>query len=226
MKTRLLLATAIAVVLAAGSALADDKDKKDAEVEKALSKIVQLGPGVHAIKKDKQGRITSCIIVGQSRISTVLGKTKGLQDARDKARLDGSAQFVKWLKEKVRVHEKSENETILFIEGSEDNDNEALKESGKAVEKNTKKFQSISEGMVRGLQVLHLEVSNKDQTYTLVLGWSADDAKAAEQAEKGNVGTTSKDAGPKKQGESKTAKDKNIEDKKATSEDARRFLPE
>ena len=54
MKTRLFVATAIAVVIAAGAVFADDKDKKDAEVEKALSKIAQLGPGVHAIKKDDQ----------------------------------------------------------------------------------------------------------------------------------------------------------------------------
>jgi hypothetical protein len=91
MKTSLLLATAIAVVLAASPVWADDKDKKDADVEKALSRIAKLGPGVHAIKKDKQGRVMSCIIVGQARISTVLGKAKGLQDARDKARTKRSS---------------------------------------------------------------------------------------------------------------------------------------
>jgi len=226
MRTASLFATAIAVLIAARTAPADEKDKKDAEVEKALSKIAQLGPGVHAIKKDKQGRITSCIVVGQARISTVLGKPKGLQDARDKARLDASAQFVKWLKEKVSVHEKGENETILFIEGSEDNDKAALKESGKAVEKSTKKFESISEGMVRGLQVLHLEVSDKDRTYTLLMGWSADNAKAAEKVGNGEVGTRLKDGGSKKAEESRRPSDRKIEDRKVTSDDAKKFLPD
>jgi hypothetical protein len=76
--------------------------------------------------------------------------------------------------------------------------------------------------MVRGLQVLHLEVSDKDKTYTLLLGWSAENARAAENVDKGEG---DKGGGSKKQGNSKKAKDKNIDDKKATSDDARRFLP-
>lgn len=204
----------LALLLCACLVQADDKAKDDAEVAKAMSKIAQLGPGVYAIKKDDMGRITSCIIVGQSRISTVLGEAKGLQDARDKARLDASAQFVKWLKEKVSVHEKGDNETILFMEGSEENDKDALKESGKAVEKNSKQFESISEGEVRGLQVLHVEVSDKDKTYTLVLGWSAENAKATEKIDDGD-----------KKPEERPSK-KPDEEKTATSDDAKKFLPD
>jgi hypothetical protein len=207
----LVVATAISAVIAAGSAWTGEKKTKDEATEKALSKIVQLGPGVHAIKRDKQGRITSCIIVGHSRISTVLGETKGLQDARNKARLDVSAQFVKWLKEKVILCEKNEEETILFLEGSEGNDQVALKESGKSVEKTGKKFVSVSQGLIRGLQVLHFEVSGKDKTYSLLMGWSAENAKATEKLEKGDNG--------------KNKKSRLIKDQKATSDEAKKFLP-
>lgn len=222
MRNPLFVTTAIAILLAAGTAWTGEGNKKDAEVEKALSKIAQLGPGVHAIKTDKQGRITSCIVVGQAKVSTVLGTAKGIQDARTKARLDASGQFVKWLKEKVDVHEKSESETILFLEGKEGNDKNALQESGKSVDKASTKFASSSQGLVRGLQVLHLEVRDKDKTYTLVMGWSAETAKATEKIEKGgdsgSKGDNAKNAG------SKTS-DKKLEDRKVTSDDAKKFLP-
>lgn len=203
----LISAACIAALACAAAVGADDKAKKDDEVAKAMSKIAQLGPGVHAIKKDDKGRIQSCIIVGTARISTVLGAAKGLETAREKARLAASAEFVKWLKEKVSVHSKSEEETILFLEGSEGNDKETMKESGKAIEKTSKKMESISEGLTRGMQVLHFETSDKDKTYILVLGW---DAKTSE---------ATKDAGKDKK------VDKKIDDKKVTSPDAEKFLP-
>ena len=228
MRCSLICAAVVTALVGAGSTWADDK--KETEVEKALSKIAQLG-GVHP-KKDAKGRITSCVVVGQSRISTVLGKAEGLQNARTKARQDASAEFVKWLKEKVSVHENSDKETILFTEGSEENDKEALKESGKTVDKTSKKFESISQGQVRGLQVLHLEVSANGKTYTLVFGWSAENAKAVEKIEKGADGKDEPKAGdPKKSDEVKKPDevrkpiDKKIEDKKVTSDDAKKFLP-
>ncbi len=139
---------------------AGDGDKKDdAEVETALSKIAEAGPGVYAIQKDAQGRITSCIVVGQSRISTVLGAAKGKEIARERARLDASGQFVTWLKEKVSVHVKSDDQTTLFLEGAEGNDKDALKESGKAVESTSKTMDSVANGLIRGLQVLQVAVS-------------------------------------------------------------------
>lgn len=215
----------IAMLIATGTAWAEDK--KDTEVEKALSKIAQLGPGVHAIKKDAKGRITSCVIVGQARISTVLGKAKGLEIARERADLAASGQFIKWLKEKVSVHTKTEDETILFLEGSEENDKEALKESGKAVEKTSKKMESISEGFVRGLQILHVEINDKDKTYTLVKGWSAESAKAIEKIEKGGDSKVKPKEGDLKKPEEakKPPIDKKVEDKKVTSDDAKKFLP-
>src|SRR5262249_61095182 len=96
-----------AVVLLAPIPFVRADDKADDEVSKAFSKIAALGPGVHAIKRDAKGRITSCVVVGQSRISTVLGKAKGLEVARTRARVDASAQFSRGLKGKVGINQKS-----------------------------------------------------------------------------------------------------------------------
>lgn len=220
MRTCLLLATAILLATAACPVWADDT--KNADVEKAFSKIAQLGPGVHAIKKDAKGRITSCVVVGQSRISTVLGKAKGLETARQRARNACSSEFLRWLKEKAVVIQGQNDETITLMEGNEDNSkDDALKESGKAVEKTSTRFLSISQGLVRGLQVLHFYVSDKDKSYTLVMGWSADNARATENIENGD-----RKSKPDESSKAKAKKplDKKIEDKKATSDDAKKFL--
>ena len=204
---------------------AQDKEKVKAneadETAQAFDKIAQLGPGVHAIQTDKKGYITSFVVVGQSRISTTLGKAKGVEVARERARLAISGEFVKWLREKVSVHQKSETETVMMIEGSD----EALKESGKSVEKDSKVIDSFSDGIVRGLQVLHLDVSDKDKTYTLVMGWDAKTSKATKK-----VGDDLKDDA-KHDGEKGTKGDalpkarEKIDDKKVTSDDAKKFLP-
>jgi hypothetical protein len=227
MKRMMVLVVTLVIISGADLSFADEKPNP--EVVKKLTNLVQLGPGVHAIKRDKQGRIESCIVIGNARISTVLGKAKGLETAREKARLAASAEFVKWLKEKVSVHQKSEEETILFLEGSADNDKQALKESGKSIEKTGKRIESVAEGLIRGLQVLHVEVSEKDMTYTLLLGWSRENVKAAEQVEKGEEPKPKDDpkklTDPKAKDAPKVSPDKKIEDKKATSDDIKKFLP-
>jgi len=212
---------AMVVISLAAPARSDDDS-----IAKELSKIAERGPGVYAIKKDDKGRIISFMVVGQARISTVLGKPKGLQLARDKARLDAAAQLVKWLSEKVSIHQKSEDETILFIEGSEDNDQEALKEAGKAIEKTTTVIESVAQGMIRGLEVLYFEQSEKDKTYTIVLGWDASTAKATEEVKAANEGgPTVKDEPVKPERSKRFLPDKKIEDKKVTSPDAKKFIP-
>lgn len=199
-----------------------DDDKKSDPVVKALSKIAKLGPGVHSIKKDDRGRITTCVVVGEARISTALGKAKGLETARTRARLAAAAEFRKWLKEKVTVAEKSETETITLLEGAEEGDKGVLKESGKAVEKTTARYETVAEGLVSGLQVLHVEVNGEDKLYTIVLGWDAATAKAAGKIDSGKDGAGKKAAG--KDGDGKKPADKKLENKSATSDDAKKFI--
>jgi hypothetical protein len=99
-----------------------------------------------------------------------------------------------------------------------------LKESGKVVEKTTTRYESIAEGLVSGLQLLHVEVSGDDKTYTLVLGWDAATARAA-----GKIDDTKEDNkkpdGGKKPGEGKKPADKKVRDKKVTSDEAKKILP-
>jgi hypothetical protein len=241
MKLRTVCLTLVAAFVLTAFTRGDDKTaaKEDAQA-KEMSLIAQLGQGVHKVKTDDKGRIKSCVVVGQSRISTVLGKAKGLETARQRAALAARAEFVKWLKEKVSVHETTDDETILFLEGSEGNDKDALKESGKAVEKTSKKMESVAEGLVRGMQLLHTETSGNDKTYTLVYGWERkaaeatkkvredlnDESKDGTRPKAGNTPPTGRKVaeGADKSSPGKKAPDKKIEDKKATSKDAKKFL--
>ena len=206
------------------------EDGDDKDVAKEMKRIANLGPGVHEVQKDKKGQIVSCIIVGQARISTALGKTKGIELARDKANLDCSAQFVKWLKEDVSLYQSNEDETIILMEGSEEKENDSLKESAKSVDKSSKKMESISKGAVRGLQMLHKETDGDNKTYTVVKGFKAsnldalkklsEDLKSDETgAKKNRNGDTGSSEGKKNK------KDKEVESGSATAGDAGDFLP-
>ena len=193
--------------------------------DEALMKFVKLGPGVYAIKTDKRGQIKSCIIVGQTGISTALGKEKGLEIARDKASLNVSAEFVKWLKEEVSVYQARDDENIILMEGTGEPDKEALKETGKAIERSSTKIESISKGLVRGLQLLHKDISEDGKTLTLVKGWKADMVEATKKVAADSKSDTPEKPAAGKDSTGKKKIDKTIKGEKVTSDVAKEFLP-
>jgi hypothetical protein len=227
---KILFVLATIVALDTMTAFAAEKKKEKAEpkagsVEEQMDSLVKLGPGVHKIKKDSKGRVQSLIVVGQSRISTVLGAAKGKEVARKRAEQSAKAKFVQWLGEAVIVCENAQNETTLFLQGEESNDKNAMSEAGKAVEKNSDTYKSISAGLVRGLQLLHAEVDAEDKECTVVYGWSLANAKAAKDAHTNDAGIDEKpaaaDSGHKKPSDTSGKK---IRSRKATSKDAGDFL--
>ncbi len=196
-------------------ARADDKpvqqpDKKSDNTA-LYAKLMDAGNGVYKVVLDEKGRVESAIVVGQSRISTALGVEKGKEVARQRAELAAKGAFAKWLNEKVSVHQKNEDETILFLEGNEGNNADALKESGKAVEKTSSKIESMAASMMRGFKIVRVEVKAEDKSYTLIYRWEAKTAAAAAR-----VGE--KSGGPASESGKKPA-DKTIKDKKITIDD-------
>jgi len=212
---RLVPFLAMSVVIAGLAAIrAEDKapaqkDPKSRKVD--LEKIAGAGPGVYNIEFDDKGRIATMYVVGTSRISTVLGAAKGKEVARQRASQQADAEFVKFLKTEVKVYEKTEDETVLFLEGNEGNDKDAMNESGKSVERTTAKMERSAQGMVRGLQVAYVETVEKDKTYYLVKRWRAKNAIAAKGVE--DMEKDTKGGGKSKPG------DKKIGDKKIVIDD-------
>ena len=161
------VATAPAAVVD-GPAIGDSHPTLD----KIISDYADSGiDGVVDIVKNKEGEIVKMVVVGAAKITTVLGAADGLQTARNEARLRAVGKFRQFLEEKVSVTETSETERTIRLQG----DGSDLAESGKKVSKNTEKYQSFSEGMVRGMQVLGyktVSLNDKEKMYVVVLGWS------------------------------------------------------
>lgn len=212
----------------------ESESSEKSSVEETMTKYAKTGPGVYIVKKDKKGRIVVCVVVGQARISTVLGKSKGIEMARDKANLAASAEFVKWLKEDVSVYQSAGEDNVILMEGTEGTDDDAIKEAGKAIEPSGKKMESLAKGLVRGLQVLHKEVDGDGKTYTVVKGWkagTAEDVKkiAADMNKDEPVSTekaqsSEKDSGKKKDKDKAANPDKQIKSESSTSDDAKDFV--
>lgn len=224
----------LSLLVGAQISYAQEDEDDGPSIEEQMAKIAELGPGVYNLQKNKMGRITACVVVGQARISTALGKAKGMEMARDKANLACSSEFVKWLKEEVSVYLSNDDETVILMEGEEAGDDESLKESAKSVEKSSKKMDSLSKGLVRGLQMLHKQVDGDGKSYTVVKGWKADTAEGAKKisADLASDEPESKGDRSKKPSSSSSDKkskdksiDKDIESGSATSDDAADFIP-
>jgi len=221
-----------ALLLGSQASYAQNDEDDGPSVEEQMAKLTALGPGVHAIQKNKKGHITACVVVGQARISTSLGKAKGMELARDKANLICSAEFVKWLKEEASVYQSNDDESIILLEGGEEvGADDSLKESSKSVEKSSKKMESLSKGLVRGLQLLHKDVNAEDKTLTIIKGWKADSAEGVKKVAADLESDEPEGKKSKKSGEAESKKpkdkkiDKDIESGSATSDDAADFLP-
>ena len=104
-KCLLILATVVALAFALAllsprlPTKKEGDEPKTGSVEEQMDNLVKQGPGVHNIKKDDKGRVQSLVVVGQSRISTVLGAAKGKEVARKRAAQSANAVFVQWLGE-------------------------------------------------------------------------------------------------------------------------------
>jgi hypothetical protein len=150
-------------------------------IEAIINKYVDSGvDGVVDVKTDKSGAVTQVVIVSAVPITTVLGAADGLMTARREARLRAAGKFRQFLKEKVNIEEKSESERVVKLESEKGSD---LTESGKKISKFSDKYQTVSEGMVKGLQTLGyktVSLNPKERVYVMVCGWDAVTSKAVD----------------------------------------------
>jgi hypothetical protein len=148
--------------------------------EQIVQRLASLGEGVHEVKTENGKRLKSLKIVGQERISSVLGATKGLQTAQKKATLKANAVFVEWMKNHVSSISSSADETIVTLEG----DGQGVKEQGKSSETIRQEIVTKAEGLVRGLTLIAKD--QQAELLTLVFSWSPEKAALAADASKVN----------------------------------------
>ena len=150
--------------------------------EDSIKQLADLGSGVHRIKKDDGGRLQSCVIVGQSRISTVLGTAKGLEIARKRARMNAQAEFVRWMKTAVAAVQLMSDSSMVVLKG----DGNVVNENGKAVELTSDNVSTLSAGVLRGMTIIGAHQDGKTEMMTIVYGWTPKHAALAEEAKEVN----------------------------------------
>lgn len=154
----------------------ENEDAEAAQPQKATKSFAdyaKMGSGVYNIKTDEAGEIKSLIAVGTSRISTVLGASKGKEVARRKASMVADAELVKFLKTNLTIEESNTDETLFVLKGSEDSSKEgedSLNEEGKSSETSMTKITTYAQHMLRGMQVLHTDIQGEGKEYVVVKG--------------------------------------------------------
>jgi hypothetical protein len=153
--------------------------------EQAVNRLAELGEGVHEVKIEG-GKLKSLMVVGQDRISTVLGEARGIQTAQKRATLKANAAFVDWMKLNVVSISSAGEETIVTLTS----DGQNLSEQGKASETTRQEIVTMSEGLVRGLSLVAKDQDPETQMMTLIFSWSPEKAAHAADAKRANNNPT------------------------------------
>jgi hypothetical protein len=160
---------------------------------KKLERAVGQGTGVLDVK-DENGVVKYVSVVGQVRISTVLGLSKGIITAKRRASLLADAAFVEWMSSKVKTVAKVGDSTIVMLEGAEGPEVDQFKEEGKSEEITKQNVKRIAEGIIRGMVTAAYDQDGEAKIYTTVKVWNPKTALAAAKAQKQNADPK----GPKK----------------------------
>jgi len=172
-KNRIILAVAALVCSSLQAA-----DQPTETPEQIVKRLADLGPGVHEAKTETNGTLKSVKVVGQARISTVLGKAKGMEIAQQRAKASAQQAYIEWLKLNAKSVSVHNDESIITLEG----EGNAQKEQGKASEKHTNDFATEAAGIIRGLALVGKHVDAEGLNLTLVYVWSPARAAQAAQA--------------------------------------------
>lgn len=149
--------------------------------EQIVRRLADLGEGVHEVKSER-GRLQSLKVVGQERISTVLGEAKGVLTAQRRATLKANAAFVEWMKNNVSSISSVEDETIVTMVG----DGQNISEQGKSSELTKQSIATQAEGLVRGLTLVAKDQNPDTRLMTLIFSWSPEKAALTGEAKNAN----------------------------------------
>jgi hypothetical protein len=175
----------LVAVLVSGQVYAGEPESASADQsseQNAIKRYVSLGPGVYQLQyatlehgdyqlQTENRALQSCIVVGQSRIRTLLGVRRGLIGARRNALFRAEKEFIEWVKANVKAVEYSGQEAILYLDEVEAAGN-PFKKSGKSIQTSGAAIASASQKAIHGLQVLGFDQDEKTGIFTTVLGWS------------------------------------------------------
>jgi hypothetical protein len=164
--------------------------------EQIVKRLAELGEGVHEVKSEG-GKLQSLKVVGQERISTVLGAGKGIQTAQKRATLKANASFIEWMKNNVTSISSLDDEMIVTMAG----DGQGLSEQGKSSETTRQQIVTAAEGLVRGLTLVAKDQNPENKTMTLIFSWSPEKAALAGEAKNTNANPAAATTAPSESNE-------------------------
>jgi hypothetical protein len=127
-----------------------------------VERLARLGPGVHE-SKWARGMLHSVKVVGVGSIPERLGRSYGMEIARQIAYHSACSEFAKFLNSECKLSETVNHESVV-LKGDE-NDSAKLSQSA------TKAIQIAAQNVIRGLQVIGVEESGGQ--LSVIYGWSA-----------------------------------------------------
>lgn len=199
-----------------------DQAQEQTTAQDSIKELAELGPGVHKVKKTDNNVFRSCVVVGQSRISTVLGISKGLETARRNAKLKAEAEFVSWLKTHTSSVRSLGDATEFTLKGDGDKESEL----GTSSETSTESITSSAQAAVRGLTLIGSSQDPETKTLTQVYAWKPDYARIVDQVEAAMKHEEKPSTTPDAKIEAEKSKSRNqgIKAKMVVSPEAKEFL--
>lgn len=136
--------------------------------------------GVLRVKANADGGFKSLVVKAAVEVEDVLGSQKGKQLARREAETKCKQYLVKWLEENCVFVETANKATTIITKGESSKDAtgntvKLRKQEGTETKVLTESSASLANATLRGLIVLHSEVTEgKEQEYVLIMGLSQD----------------------------------------------------
>ncbi|MCB1279050.1 hypothetical protein [Prosthecobacter sp.] len=205
------------ITIAACSLQVTAQEKVTLEEPKQPDLIAELSSqpdGVLNVKVNDDGSFKSLMVKSSVVVEDVLGAAKGKQLARKEAETKCKQALAKFLTEECVFLDGGNNTTVIATKGESTKDaagNTVRIRSQKGVEIKTTTEVSASkaQAVLRGLIVLHSEVTaGNEPEYVLVMGMNEKtvaQAGAMAQVMSGTGGTSNKEAAPKSSPEEKPA---------------------
>lgn len=157
--------------------MAEEKIALEEPKQPDLAKDLASQPdGVLNVKINEDGGFKSLVVKATVEIEDVLGATKGKQLARKEAETKCKQALAKFLKEDCVFIEGANNSTVIETKGESAKDaagNSVKMRSQKGAEtkQRTEISASTAQALLRGLIVLHSEVTEaKEPEYLLIMG--------------------------------------------------------
>ena len=169
MVTKAKILSAVASLMCPTFRVADQPDESH---EDDVQLLIDLGCGVHE-GKTEAGKLESVKFVGQTRISTVLGKAKGMEIAQQNAKAIVFNEIADWCQWGVKSISDDGIEVMGILEENAQN------ERSQASERPTHDVTSKTAAIIRDLVLEEQHVDPDGETLTLIYAWSPGRAAAA-----------------------------------------------